>query len=172
MKKVLSIALALSFVGLAASSLRADEKKAAAPAKKTAHKASHTMLSESDLKWTDAPPVFPPGAKMAVLDGDPGKAGLYTVRLKVPDGYKVAAHWHPMSEHLTVLTGTFNLGVGDKLDESKTQAMSAGAYASMPAKMHHFAWTKGETVVQVYGMGPFQLVYVNPEDDPSKAAKK
>jgi len=131
----------------------------------------HVIMSESDLKWGDAPPSLPAGAKMVVLQGDPGKAGMYTIRLKAPDGYKVAAHWHPMAEHLTVISGAFNLGTGDKLDEAKTTAMQAGAFGSMPAKMHHYAWCKGETEVQVSGMGPFQLFYVDPADDPSKMKK-
>ena len=169
MKRLLSIALVVCLGSLALA--RADEEKKA-PAKKTAHKAMHKVMQESDLKWMDAPAVFPAGAKMAVLDGDPGKAGLFTVRLKVPDGYKVAPHWHPTSENLTVISGTFNLGVGDKMEESKTTAMTAGAFGSMPAKMHHYAWTKGETEVQIHAMGPFALTYVNPDDDPSKAAKK
>jgi mannose-6-phosphate isomerase-like protein (cupin superfamily) len=169
MKRFVSIALAAMLGGLAIART-AEEKKAAS--KKPAHAATHKMVSEADIQWSDAPPVFPAGAKMAVLDGDPGKAGLFTVRLRVPDGYKVAAHWHPTSEHLTVISGTFNLGVGDKMDESKTQPMTAGAFGTMPAKMRHYAWAKGETEVQVHAMGPFQLIYVNPADDPSKAAKK
>ena len=105
---------------------------------------------------------------MAVLAGDPGKPGAYTIRLKAPDGFKVAAHWHPADENLTVISGEFNLGTGDKLDESKADSMKPGAFALMPARMHHYAWCKGETEVQVYGNGPFKLIYVNAADDPSK----
>lgn len=129
-------------------------------------------MNPADIQWVNAPTVLPPGAKMAVLLGDPAKTGLYTIRLKAGDGYKIAAHWHPTTEHLTVISGTFNLGTGDKLDESKATAMSAGAFGTMPAKMHHYAWCKGETEIQVYGMGPFKVIYVNPEDDPSKATRK
>jgi hypothetical protein len=170
MKRVLSIGLVVSLACLAAA--RADEEKKPAAKKAAAHQAMHKMMSESDIQWGDPPPIFPAGAKMAVLEGDPGKAGLFTVRLRVPDGYRVPPHWHPTTENLTVIKGTFNLGVGDKIDESKTQAMEAGAFGSMPAKMHHYAWAKGETEVQVHAMGPFRLTYVNPADDPSKAAKK
>lgn len=170
MKRFLSIALAVCLGGLAAA--RAADEKKAGDSKKAASKPMHKVVADSDVQWGDAPPVFPAGAKMAVLEGDPGKAGLFTVRLNVPDGYKVAPHWHPTTENLTVISGTFNLGVGDKMDESKTTAMTAGAFGSMPARMHHYAWTKGETEVQVHGMGPFRLTYVNPADDPSKAAKK
>ena len=129
-------------------------------------------VNSSDIQWGDAPPIFPAGAKFAVLMGDPGKSGSYAVRLKMPDGYKIAAHWHPTDENITVISGTFNVGMGDKLDMSKGKALSAGAFVSAPARMRHFAWTTGETEVQVHGMGPFKLTYVNPADDPSGAAAK
>jgi len=140
----------------------------AAPAKKKAATPKHTVMNPADIKWGDAPPAFPPGAKMAVLQGDPSKPQMFTARIKVPDGYKVAPHWHPTTENLTVISGTFYLGTGDKMDESKATAMTAGAFGSMPAKMHHYAWTKGETEVQIHAMGPFQLTYVNPADDPQQ----
>jgi hypothetical protein len=170
MRKGAVLGVVLGFLCVFAFSLSAEEKKAAkAPA--AAMKPTHVIMSEGDLKWGDAPPSFPAGAKMVVLQGDPGKPGMFTIRLKVPDGYKVAAHWHPTTENLTVISGTFNLGTGDKLDEKSTTAMTAGAFGSMPAKMHHYAWTKGATEVQVSAMGPFKLIYVNPADDPSKAKK-
>ncbi len=173
MKKVLTlmlgVALALAWSGAANAQAASTEKKAAPAAKKKSSGASkHVIYAPSDIKWGDAPPSLPAGAKMAVIEGDPGKSGPYTLRLKTPDGYKVQAHWHPMTEHVTIISGTCYLGTGDKLDESKGTALAAGAYASMPAKMHHFVWTKGETELQVHGMGPFKLVYVNPADDPSK----
>jgi quercetin dioxygenase-like cupin family protein len=90
-----------------------------------------------------------------------------TIRLKMPDGYKVPAHFHPADAAATVISGTFNLGMGDKLDMTKTQALQPGGFAVAPAGMHHFAWAKGETVVQINGNGPFAITYVNPEDDPS-----
>jgi anti-sigma factor ChrR (cupin superfamily) len=169
MRKAAALCVVLGSLCVLGSSASAQEKKSpAAKAPASAKKPMHVIMSEADIKWGDAPPSLPAGAKMAVLQGDPGKAGMYTIRLRVSDGYKVAAHWHPAAEHLTVISGTFNLGTGDKLDETKTTAMAAGAFGSMPAKMHHFAWTKGETEVQVSGMGPFQLFYVNPADDPRK----
>ena len=168
MRKIAVSAIVLGC--LCALALSAEEKKEAAKSKSSAA-AKHVVMSEDDLKWGDAPPSFPPGAKMVVLHGDPSKPGMFIVRLKGPDGYKVAAHWHPTTENLTVIKGTFNLGTGDKLDETKTTAMTAGAFGSMPAKMHHYGWFKGETEVQVSGMGPFKLIYVNPADDPSKAKK-
>ncbi len=172
MKRTLAFAITMGLI-CAVGSLLLGQEKAAPAAKKTtvAKKPAHVIMNPADLKWGDAPPVFPPGAKMAVLQGDPGKPGLFTIRLKGPDGYKVAAHWHPTTEHVTVISGTFYLGTGDKLDETKGTAMGPGAFTTMPAKMHHYAWMKGETEVQVYGMGPFQLTYVNPADDPSQAKK-
>jgi len=118
--------------------------------------------------WGPAPPVFPAGAKFAVLQGDPGKAGIYTVRLDLPDGYKIASHFHPTGEYITVVEGTFLVGMGDKADAAKTTALPAGAFIAAEANMHHYAFAKGHTVVQVHGTGPFALTYVNPADDPSK----
>jgi hypothetical protein len=172
MRKGVALAVVLGCLCVLASVASADEKKSGAAKSSTAaRKPMHVVMNSADIQWGDAPPVLPAGAKMAVLAGDPGKEGLYVIRIKAPDGYKVAAHWHPRAEHLTVINGTFNLGVGDKLDESKATAMAAGAFGSMPAKMHHYAWCKGDTEVEVTGMGPFQLFYVNPADDPSKTQK-
>ena len=169
MRKAAVLAVVLGSLWVLGSSAAAQEKKsAAAKEPAAARKPMHVIMSEADIKWGDAPPTLPAGAKMAVLQGYPGKAGMYTIRIKAPDGYKVAAHWHPAAEHLTVISGTFNLGTGDKLDDTKTTPMAAGAFGSMPAKMRHFAWCKGETEVQVSGMGPFVIRYVNPADDPSK----
>jgi quercetin dioxygenase-like cupin family protein len=129
------------------------------------------MLTPGDIKWGDAPPVFPKGAKMAVLYGDPSKAGeLFIVRLKMPAGYKIPAHWHPTDENVTVVSGTFNMGMGDKLDPAKTKAFPAGSFAVAPAKVNHFALAKKEAIVEVSAIGPFAMTYVNPADDPSKTA--
>jgi hypothetical protein len=172
MRKAAVLAVVLGSLWVLASSASAQEKKSpAAKEPAAAKKPMHVITSEADIKWGDAPPTLPAGAKMAVLQGDPGKAGMYTIRIKAPDGYRVAAHWHPAAEHLTIISGTFNLGTGDKLDETKTTPMAAGAFGSMPAKMHHFAWCKGETEVQMSGMGPFVIHYVNAADDPSKTKK-
>ena len=121
-----------------------------------------------DLKWGPVPKVFPPGAQIAVVSGDPFKEGLYVVRLKMPAGYKIPAHNHPTTEYVTVISGAFNIGMGDKLDEQKGIALRPGGFAEAAAKMNHYAWTSGETVVQVHGQGPFAITYVNPADDPSK----
>jgi quercetin dioxygenase-like cupin family protein len=110
-----------------------------------------------------------PGAEAAVLSGDPGKAGPFTIRLKVPAGYKVPAHSHPTAEAVTVISGDFNLGMGDKLDESRAQKLSAGSFVDLPANMNHFAFATSDSVVQINSTGPFAINYVNPADDPSKS---
>lgn len=131
---------------------------------------THVMINSSELKWGPPPPVFEPNAKFTVLSGDPGKPGLYVVRLQMPKGYKVMPHWHPTDEHVTVLSGTFALGMGEKFDEATMKKLPAGGYALLPAEMRHFAMASTEATIQVHGMGPFVLTYVNPADDPSKRA--
>ena len=126
------------------------------------------QVNPSDLKWGPAPAVFPKGAKLAVLSGDPSKPGPFVIRLKMPAGYRIAAHHHPTDEYVTVISGDFRLGMGDKLDKAKTKALAAGGFGVAPQGMNHYAWTKTGTVVQVSAEGPFAMVYVNPADDPSK----
>ena len=123
-------------------------------------------VNTSQLKWGPAPDALPKGAQIAVLSGDPTKDGLYVVRLRLPAGYKVPAHNHPTAEMVTVLTGKFHLGMGDKLDEKKAMLLTAGGFAEAPAKTNHYAWTTGPTVLQIHGQGPFEINYVNPADDP------
>jgi len=125
-------------------------------------------MNATDVKWGPAPPVFPKGAEIAVLSGDPFKDGPYVVRLKMPGGYKIPAHNHPTTEYVTVISGTFNIGMGDKLDEKKGIKMTAGGWAEAAAKMNHYAWASSPSVVQVHSQGPFAITYVNPADDPSK----
>jgi quercetin dioxygenase-like cupin family protein len=130
---------------------------------------AHVILSANDVKWGPGPPSLPPGAQLAVVEGDPSKAGgTYTLRAKLPDGYRVPPHWHPVTENVTVLEGTFYIGMGDKFDQSAGRELTAGSFASMPKGVRHFAWAKGETVIQVHGVGPFDINYVNPTDDPRK----
>jgi hypothetical protein len=128
---------------------------------------THIMVSPADLRWADVPSL-PPGAKIAVIEGPPSEAVPFTFRLKLPANYKIPAHWHPAIEHVTVISGAINLGLGDKLDEAKTKPLSIGSVAIMQPKTNHFAWTKEETIVQVHGVGPWDLTYVNPADDPRK----
>ncbi len=130
--------------------------------------APHTMLTPGMMSWGAVPPFLPAGAQLAVLDGDPAKPGTFSIRLKMPDGYKVAPHWHPTDENIVVVQGLFKLGMGDTLRDSAAQDLPVGSFAKMPKEMHHFAVAKGETVIQIYGPGPFVVNYVNPKDDPSK----
>ena len=128
----------------------------------------HTAEGPGEIKWGDAPPVLARGAKLAVMYGDPSKEGLFIVRLKMPARYKIMPHWHPTDENVTVLSGSFAIGMGDELDP-KTKAMPAGSFFSLGAKMHHFAFTTQPTVVEVSAMGPFVINYLDPDDDPSRA---
>jgi quercetin dioxygenase-like cupin family protein len=131
---------------------------------------THVMVDGAQMKWGPAPPVLNKGAELAVISGDPGSTGPYVIRLKMPAGYKIAPHWHPTDENITVISGTFSAGMGETFDPKATKTLAAGGFALMPAEMRHFAWTKGGATVQVHGMGPFMLNYVNPADDPSKGA--
>ncbi len=127
----------------------------------------HSMVTPGELVWTDVASL-PPGSKLAVLEGPLNEAVPFTFQLKMPAGYRIPAHWHPSVEHVTVLSGTFNMGVGDKLDINRTHPLTAGSFAIMQPGTRHFAWTDEETVVQVHGTGPWAIHYVNPEDDPRK----
>jgi quercetin dioxygenase-like cupin family protein len=129
---------------------------------------SHVMMLADAVTWGDAPPVLPKGAKFAVLSGDPSKDGIFVIRLKMPAGYRVAPHWHPTDEHVTVLDGTLAIGMGETLDEMKAKSLPAGGYALLPATMRHYAIATTAVTIQVSGMGPFVLNYVNSADDPSK----
>jgi quercetin dioxygenase-like cupin family protein len=129
-------------------------------------KPEHLILTADDLQWADAPPSLPTGAKLAKLEGDPAKEGFFTMRLKLPAGYKIPPHWHPGYERVTVVSGIFNLGLGESFDESKTKVLPAGSYVSLPSKTAHFAMTTKETVLQLTTIGPWGLTYVNPADDP------
>jgi anti-sigma factor ChrR (cupin superfamily) len=126
----------------------------------------HVMVRPDDVKWGPAPPSLPAGAKVAVLSGDPGKPGPYVIRVKLPDGYKVPPHWHPTDENVTVIEGTFMAGKGDKFNGDASEALPAGSFVKMPKEMRHFAWAKGETIIQLHGIGPFEINYVNSADDP------
>jgi hypothetical protein len=148
---------------LAASlALSAPPENATAPA--------HRMVQGATVTWGDGPAALPPGAKLAVLSGDPGAAGPFTLRAKLPDGYRVPPHWHPTDENVTVLSGVLAMGAGDTLDA--LHELKAGDFAHMPANLRHVAVARGETVIQVHGTGPFAVNYVNAADDPRNAAPK
>jgi hypothetical protein len=120
------------------------------------------------LKWQEGPPSLAKGSQIAVLEGDPNKEGPFVFRLKLPDGFRVAPHTHPKMERVTVIAGTLNIGMGEKFDAKTTKAMPVGAFGTWEAGMKHFAWVKGETIIQLHGMGPWTIKYVNPADDPRK----
>ena len=127
----------------------------------------HRIVAPGDLKWVDIKSL-PPGAKVAVIEGDPNKEGLITIRIKLPPNYRIAPHYHGTVERSTILSGTLNLGTGEKFDQQKTAAMAPGTVLLMPPKMPHFAWTKEEVVFQLNVEGPWTVTYVNPADDPRK----
>jgi quercetin dioxygenase-like cupin family protein len=129
-----------------------------------AHHASATHLT-----WGPAPDAFPAGAQMAVVSGDPSKAEDFTVELELPDGYRIAPHFHPTDETVTVKQGSFRVGMGDTLELAKTKTMKPGDKGSIPAGHHHYAVAMGATVVSVSAMGPFAMTYVNGADDPRKS---
>jgi hypothetical protein len=125
----------------------------------------HVIVNDAEIVWKDSPGLNP-GAKIAVVSGNPASAGPFTIRLHLPAGYKVAPHWHPTDEFITVLSGTFAMGMGEVYDASKLKELSAGGHAAMPAEMRHFGLAQSTSVVQVHGLGPFASNYVNPADDP------
>lgn len=127
----------------------------------------HRMITPNDLKWSDIPSL-PAGAKIAVIEGPLNEAVPFTFRLKFPANYQIPAHWHPAVERVTVLSGAFYMGIGDKLDPAKSTALTPGAMMIMQPKTNHFGWTKEETIVQLNGTGPWGITYVNPSDDPRK----
>jgi hypothetical protein len=154
------VALAVATFGFAAI---------AAPA---AAQPKHVLVPATGVQWGAAPPVFPAGLEIAVLEGNPSEKGPITLRLRFPANYALPAHWHSMDERVTVLSGALQVGMGDKLDRQASQALEPGGYVSLPAKMHHFAWTAKPTVVQISLEGPFDIFYVNPADNPMAAQAK
>ena len=164
-KAAISVAVTIAAIGLAAAT--------AVPSTQALAQAGHphTVLGANEVKWSPGPPSIPPGAEAAVLYGDPGKEGLFVLRLKLPKGYRLAPHTHPKPEIVTVISGTFRFGMGETADQSKAQPLAAGSFFAMPPGMAHFAFTDEETVIQLNATGPWSLTYVNPADDPRKKAQ-
>lgn len=123
------------------------------------------------IEWKAGPAALPPGAKMAMLEGDPTKEGPFVVRFKFPHGYHIPPHTHPKTERATVISGTVYLAAGEALDRNNAKQLPAGSFDFVPAGMKHTAWVEGETVIQLHGIGPWQINYVNPADDPRNAKK-
>jgi quercetin dioxygenase-like cupin family protein len=128
----------------------------------------HTVVPGDAVKWGPAPPSLPPGAQAAVLLGNPAQPGAFVLRLKFPGGFTVPPHRHSKDELVTVISGKFAVAAGEKLDRTKAKSLPAGSFVHLPAGMAHYAWADGETVVQINGMGPFDVTYIDPKDDPRK----
>jgi quercetin dioxygenase-like cupin family protein len=152
-------ALALTLGGLAFLSA-ASSQQAPHP--------HHTILPAEAVQWGPAPPSLPPGAQAAALLGGPAKVGPFAIRLKFPSGFVVPPHRHSQDEFVTVLSGTFLIASGDKLDRASFTRLGPGSFVHLPAGMPHYAGADGETVVQINGVGPFDVTYIDPQDDPRK----
>lgn len=126
----------------------------------------HKILTANEIKWAAGPPSLPPGAQTAVLFGDPSKGELFAMRLKLPKGYRIAPHTHPKPEIVTVISGTFHLGMGETADQAKAQPLPAGSFFALQPGMAHYAFADDDTVIQLNSTGPWTLTYVNPKDDP------
>ncbi len=133
------------------------------------NQAKITMIVPEEIVWKDGPKSLPAGSQYAVLVGDPSKPGIFTMRLKFPPNYQLPAHYHLFTENVTVISGKVYLGHGDKIDKSKSKLFSAGGFVSIPAHVHHFAWTsKKGCVVQLNNMGPWEIIYIDSSKDPRK----
>jgi len=128
----------------------------------------HTVIPADAVKWGPAPPSLPPGAQVAALLGSPAKDGPFVIRLKFPNGFVVPPHRHSKDEFVTVISGGFAISSGEKLNREGVKVLPAGSFVHLPAGTPHYAWAEGETVVQINGMGPFDVTYINPADDPRK----
>src|SRR6266436_4151569 len=140
-------------------------------ASKNSHSEQAKFYSSENIEWKDGPPALPTGAKVAVLEGDPAKEGPFVMRLLFPDGYHIPPHTHPKTERVTVILGAVYLATGEALDRNSAKKLPAGSFGFWPAGMKHTAWSEGETVIQLHGIGPWQINYVNPADDPRTAKK-
>ncbi|HKY60940.1 MAG TPA: cupin domain-containing protein [Gemmatimonadota bacterium] len=163
-------ALAAVVLLATAPALAQEYEKPAEEAATATAEATHIVVEPGDIDWQPAPPILPAGANMAVLAGDLAKEGPFVFRVRVPDGYQVAPHFHPGTESVTVISGTFGIGMGEAFDESALRDLGPGALIVIPAESPHFVRVKGETEIQVHGIGPWALTYVNPADDPSQTA--
>ena len=132
--------------------------------------AAKNAFTPDQIVWGPAPNIIPAGAQFATLEGDPmATTGDYTIRLKLPAGYKFSPHWHPLRENVTVITGTLKVGMGDQFDEAKMMSFPAGSFAYLDPDMHHYAMAGDDTtIIQIHGMSPVKLNYINPADDPSQ----
>ena len=130
------------------------------------------VITPEHLSWGPAPAILPAGARLAVLEGDPSKAGPFTMRVAMPAGYRIPPHFHQADEHVTVISGAFQVGMGDTFDEGKLATLPPGTFGVIPPGMRHFARADKATVIQLHGEGPWGLTYVNPADQPNTASSR
>ena len=169
MRQLVRVMLTSTFV-LTGAFMAMAQPPASSKPKPVAAASGHKTVTPDQVQWGPAPEALPAGSQVAVLDGDPMKPGMFTIRAKFPDAYAVPPHWHPTAEHVVVISGTLMMGTGDKAEASAMHALPAGSFSKIPAKVHHFVQAKGETIVHITGMGPFVVNYLNPSDDPRKKA--
>jgi len=157
-----------AFVGLLAALSLGCTALLASPLPSFASGAHHTTMSADAIEWGAPPPSLPPGAQAAILFGHPGKEGPFVMRLKLPAGFVVPPHRHSKDESVTVISGRFSITSGDKIDRASVKPLPAASFFHMPAGMTHYAIAEADSVVQIHGMGPFDVIYVDPKDDPRK----
>jgi len=133
--------------------------------------AMDVITNPAAMTWAPGPAALPPGAQVTVISGDPGASAPYVIRAMMPAGYTVPPHTHPTDENVTVLIGIFHIAMGATLDKSKGDAVGPGGFFRAEKGMQHYGWTTEPTVIQVHGMGPFAITYVNPADDPRNGTK-
>jgi quercetin dioxygenase-like cupin family protein len=126
----------------------------------------HTVVRSDAVEWGLAPPSLPPGAQAAVLLGSPAKEGPFVLRLKFPSGFTIPPHRHSQDEFITVIAGGFAVASGETLDRAAAKPLPPASFVHLPAGMPHYAWADGETIVQINGIGPFDVKYVDRKDDP------
>ena len=158
---------AQAIVLLIAGLLCADTVHAQATHPAAAVLKAHIMLAPEDIRWGECPPAVPPGASCSVIEGSLAATNrLFAFRVRMPDNYLIPPHFHPAIEHVTVVKGTFKVGMGEKFDPSAMTSLPAGTFAALDPGVRHFAEAEGETILQLHGDGPWSLTYVNPADDP------
>jgi quercetin dioxygenase-like cupin family protein len=168
MARILGVVLGVALLAGAAPRAATTHGKSGEGKSGEAAKAK-VLATPDETKWGPGPKSLPPGAELAVLDGDPGKKGLFVMRAKLPAGYKIAPHTHPRQERVTVISGKMQLGHGRTADEAKMTDLEAGSFFSLPPRMEHYVRVTEDTVIQLNGEGPWEINYVNPADDPRKA---
>lgn len=127
---------------------------------------AHIVVASDDLAWSAGPASLPAGAEIALIEGNPGEAGPFTFRLRFPAGYRIPPHTHPAIEHVTVLSGTFGIGMGESFDPESGRELTEGGFVALPPGHAHFAWAREATVVQLHSIGPWGITYLDPADDP------